>query len=67
MSTSWNGFRQDLAASTAVGLTRGATLPYQRLEGPAETEMRYRQQRLLKEAARKRQQKQAREAGKKKS
>ncbi|GAA3640023.1 hypothetical protein GCM10022223_69050 [Kineosporia mesophila] len=67
MSTSWNGFRRDLAASTAVGLTRGVTLPYQRLEGSAEAEMRYRQQRLLEGAARKRQQKQAREAARKKS
>ncbi len=47
-----DGFRQDLGASTAAGFTRGVSLPYQRLEGFAESEMRYRQGRMLAEATR---------------
>ena len=52
MHTTWDGYRQDLGASTAAGLTHGVSLPYQRLEGFAESEMRYRQGRMLAEATR---------------
>ncbi|GAB3284331.1 hypothetical protein GCM10027456_79220 [Kineosporia babensis] len=51
MHTSWSGTPQDLTSATAAGLTRGQSLPYQRLEGFAEAEMRYRQQRMLAEVS----------------
>ncbi|GAB6897388.1 hypothetical protein [Kineosporia succinea] len=52
MGTSFSGFRSDLAVTSTVGIARGVSLPYQRLESNAEAEMRYRQQRLLEEATR---------------
>lgn len=52
MGTSWNGFQQSLGADMAAGLTRGTTLPYQRMESFSEAELRYREERMLVEAER---------------
>jgi hypothetical protein len=54
MSKNTSTFPSELSAGTRIGLASGAGLPSPRLESLAEAEIRFRQERLLADAARSR-------------